>query len=164
MKIDKNYLHDRRMLHRTGLAVEKYTLRRGHESVWNVLYVVWYVILAASMMVFMAPCDQAWAEVYDSNDICDAIYVIEGGAKTRHPYGILSVSCHGEMACREVCLNTVENTFTRWQASGSKQPFLEALAARYAPIGAENDELYHLNRFWLGNLRARLVAMKGGAR
>ena len=146
------YLHDRRLVHRTGLAIERHTLRKEHEAAW----IVWYVFLALMLTVLMASCSRnAWAEVYDSSDICDAIYVIEGGAKAKKPYGILSISCNSESECRDVCLNTVENTFTRWQADGSTMPFLEALAARYAPIGSSNDPR-HLNRFWLSNIKDKL--------
>ncbi len=148
----KEYLHDRRLLHRTGLAVERHTLRREHEVVW----IVWYAILAASMMLFMASCDEAFAEVYDSSDICDAIYIIEGREQAKKPYGILSVPCNGEADCRDICLNTVENTFTRWQVDGSKGDFLEDLAARYCPVGASNDP-QGLNRHWLDNVRQLLA-------
>jgi len=36
MKLNAEYLHDRRMLHRTGLAIERNALRAEHESAWIV--------------------------------------------------------------------------------------------------------------------------------
>ena len=150
MLINKEYSHDRCLLHRTGLAVERHTLRREHESVW----IVWYTILAACLMLFMASCSRtAWAEVYDSNDIADAIYQAEGGSRAVKPYGVLSVPCHSEADCRNVCLNTIENTFTRWQADGSKGDFLEVLAERYAPTQHATNDRGGLNVHWLGNVK-----------
>lgn len=116
-------------------------------------------VFVASALVLLASCTLARAEVYDSETIADAIYQAEGGAKTIHPYGVLSISCHGEAQCRAICVRTIENTFTRWQADGSQGGFLEALSARYAPIGASNDS-QHLNEHWLGNVRAILYKNK----
>lgn len=118
-------------------------------------------VLVASALVLLASCTLAHAEVYDSNDIADAIYIAEGGAKAKKPYGVLSIPCNGHDDCREICLNTIENTFTRWQADGSKGDFLEALSRRYCPIGASNDRM-GLNKHWLSNVRA-ILAQKGGA-
>lgn len=84
--------------------------------------------------------------------IVDAIYKIEGGARTRHPFGILSVACNGYSDCRRVCLATVKNNFRRWEKAGRPGDYLEFLARKYAPIGAENDP-GNLNRNWLKNLR-----------
>ena len=90
------------------------------------------------------PINEAYA-----NKIADAIYIIEGGAKTKFPYGIVSVKTNDP---RRVCLNTIRNNWIRWGKAGSKGDFLEFLANRYAPIGAENDPK-NLNKNWLPNLR-----------
>jgi hypothetical protein len=107
--------------------------------------------------VFMMIPSCALAETYDSEVICNAIYKIEGGESAKKPYGILSVECHGEQACRRICINTVQNEFTRWQAGdGLAKDYLESLALRYAPIGVANDPT-NLNRHWLKNLKYHLA-------
>lgn len=85
------------------------------------------------------------------NGIVDAIYKAEGGAKTRHPFGILSVKCVGYDDCREVCFNTVRNNWFRYAEAGYKGEYLVYLANVYCPIGAGNDPK-GLNKHWLGNV------------
>jgi hypothetical protein len=110
------------------------------------LTIFWIVIFS---LIFAAP---ARAEVWDAEAIADAIYLAEGGEMAKRPFGVLSVKCDGYRECRQVCLNTVQNNFTRWQVAGAQGDYLEFLARRYAPIGAENDP-QGLNRHWLKNVR-----------
>ncbi len=67
MKLNANYLHDRRMLHRTGLAVERHTLRSYHAT-WPVL--AWACGLALAIAL-IAGCngDEAFAEVTDEQGV-----------------------------------------------------------------------------------------------
>jgi hypothetical protein len=94
----------------------------------------------------------------EANKLVDAIYVIEGGAKTKYPYGIKSITIKGDTEqervayARKICWNTVQNQHDRWIKAGSKGDYLESLANRYAPIGAGNDPK-GLNNNWLKNLR-----------
>ncbi len=91
---------------------------------------------------------------YTDEQICDAIYLAEGGKKAKVPYGILSVKCANEQECRQVCLNTVKNNRKRYKNYGYKKykSFLEFLASRYAPIGVKNDP-NNLNKNWLRNVK-----------
>ncbi len=129
---------------------------------WNSIKfcMVWIGVMAFCVavwcLIFACISGRAHAEVYDSEAIADAIYVAEGGVKAKKPYGVLAVICSNHQECREICLNTIENTFTRWQAEGSQGDFLEVLARRYAPIGVKNDP-GGLNRHWLGNVRYYLA-------
>lgn len=84
--------------------------------------------------------------------IVDAIYRIEGGAKARKPFGILSVPCDGYHDCRRVCENTVRNNHRRWVKAGRRGDFLEFLAARYCPRSA--DPIGHKN--WIKNIKGVL--------
>jgi hypothetical protein len=77
----------------------------------------------------------------------NAIYRIEGGDKTRHPYGVLGKFTNP----RQVCYNTVQNTHTRWLKAGQPGAFNAYLAQRYCPVGASNDP-HNLNANWLTNL------------
>ena len=46
---------------------------------------------------------------------------------------------------------TVHKSFARWQGSDSKIDFITYLAARYCPVGVENDP-QGLNKHWLKNV------------
>lgn len=60
---------------------------------------------------------------------------------------------------KKICLNTVRNQKRRWESGGRVGAYLESLAKRYAPVGAENDP-DGLNRHWLHNVRF-FLAQKG---
>ena len=93
-----------------------------------------------------------FAEEYDADRIVEVIYLVEGAEKAKKPFGILSVKCDGYDDCRQVCYNTVVNSFSRWQIAGSKGDFINYLSKVYAPVGAKNDPT-NLNRSWEKNLR-----------
>lgn len=85
------------------------------------------------------------------NQVVDAIYLAEGGAKAKKPFGILSVPCSDYASCRKVCYNTVRNQYFRWIDGGRKGDYIDSLARRYAPIGASNDPS-NLNANWRNNV------------
>ena len=66
--------------------------------------------------------------------IADAIYKVEGGAKTKHSYGILSVKTSNP---RKVCLVTIYHNEVRWKDAGSKGDYLNFLADVYCPKSAD---------------------------
>lgn len=115
--------------------------------------------LCLTVLLLLTGCQSAFAEAYDSESIADAIWYAEGGDKAKKPYGILSVPCDSKEECRQICINTINNTFTRWQLAGAKGDFLEALARRYAPVGAENDPS-GLNKNWFKNVKYYLERKK----
>lgn len=98
----------------------------------------------------------------EAKRLVDAIYQIEGGAKTKFPYGIKSISIKGDTEqerlayARKICYRTVQNQHDRWLKAGGHGEYLVSLANRYAPIGAENDP-QGLNNNWLKNLRKVLA-------
>lgn len=121
-------------------------------SVRIYLIVIWILVaitLALSAHASEIPADYA-------NRIADAIYVAEGGAKAKVPYGILSVRVRDKTHAREVCLRTIRANWRRWEDAGRKEPYLEFLARRYAPVGAKNDPK-GLNMHWLRNVKANLT-------
>src|SRR4051812_22155228 len=83
--------------------------------------------------------------------IADAIFIIEGGAKARVPYGILSVRVRDANEARQVCLNTIRNTHQRWANAGSHGTFINYLADRYCPISDSDG-----NRNWKRNMTSIL--------
>lgn len=107
-----------------------------------------YFLTVAFMVVFSSVPAQA----YNADEFCDAVYLTEGGAKTHHPYGVLSVSCNGEAECRQICLTSYRNNQKRFKAQDKYTDFVEFFASRWAPLNAENDP-QGLNRNWIKNFR-----------
>ena len=90
----------------------------------------------------------------NADKIADAIYVIEGGNKTKYPYGIKSINTHGNAAkARRICINTIKNTHKRWIAANKPIDFLDYLANRYCPSG--DDKIG--NQRWKRNIRKFLI-------
>ena len=106
------------------------------------------------LSLLLLPTPLAWCQTsYDFDKLADAIFLAEGGWNTKHLFGILSVPCSGYQDCRQVCLNTVRNTYRRWQTAGNPGQFLVYLGSRYAPPAA-----HPLNRYWVRNVRRLLNA------
>lgn len=91
-------------------------------------------------------CGSAFAEPIDVNRLADAIYKAEGGANTRHPYGILTKYKH--TTPRQACINTIRHAARDWDGQGS---FIAFLGSRYCPVGASNDP-QGLNKNWVRNV------------
>jgi hypothetical protein len=116
----------------------------------------WVAVLAILLCIafwWMILATLAHAETYSVEKIADAIYKAEGGPRAKKPYGILSVPCHSEKECREICLTTIENNFSRYQIYGHKthSDFISFLSSRYAPVNCENDN--GTNKFWVHNVK-----------
>ena len=91
-----------------------------------------------------------------ANLIANAIFKIEGGTKTKHPYGILSIKTNNP---RQVCINTIKNNYIRWQEAGGHGDFFEFLGNRYCPCKKGVTILEtQCNKYWLPNLRKILRA------
>lgn len=101
----------------------------------------------------------------DSNyktNICNAIYILEGGAKTKFPYGIKSIPIKGntqlerESYARAICMNTISKNYTRWQISGKTNLFEEFLCNRYCPVVSDRTG----NKHWIKNINFYLKTNK----
>ena len=79
----------------------------------------------------------------DLNNVANAIYLAEGGNKTKHPYGILS--CHTSNP-RHTCIVTIQHSFAKWK---HKQPFIDFLADSYCPSQCDPTG----NKNWKKNVR-----------
>jgi len=88
----------------------------------------------------------------DFEKMADVIYKIEGAEKTRHPFGVLSVPCKGYDECRRITVNSLKNSWKRYQKTDKTIPFDQHFANRWCPVGAENDP-QGLNKNWLYNFR-----------
>ena len=111
-------------------------------SVWwvAVLILLW---LAAAFML----ATSSFAETDDQ--IADAIYIAEGGAKTNHPYGILAR--YKTTTPRQACLNTIKSARKRYAAYTGSDDFITFLGRTYCP-----PEAHPLNRNWVKNVKGSL--------
>jgi hypothetical protein len=91
----------------------------------------------------------AWdkGKTYSIEQICNAIYLAEGGNKTSYPYGILKK--FKNTTPRKACINTIKSNLKRWNG---REDFIEFLGRSYCPIGAKNDPK-GLNKNWVKNVR-----------
>ena len=111
------------------------------------------------MMLVLAGCDPlpAFGAVasheIEAGRVADAIYLAEGGAKTKHPYGVLSVKVRNAQEARQVCLNSIRNSRKRWERAGRPGDWLAYFANRWCPPTA-----HPLNRNWLRNVRSILAS------
>lgn len=82
------------------------------------------------------------------NHLLDAIYLTEGGANTKYPYGVIG---DFKKSPRIIAANTIKHNYNNWLNSSSKTDFLRYLQQHYCPINAKNDP-NHLNDNWYKNV------------
>ena len=103
------------------------------------------LVFLLTLLVFSRSEAKAQELPYSNNQIANAIYKAEGGAKTNHPYGILVHYKH--TSARQACLNTIIHAKRDWNGKGD---FITFLGARYCPVGCNND--IGTNRYWITNV------------
>jgi len=109
------------------------------------------------------------SEVVNIPLLADAIYKAEGGAKTRHPYGILKK--YKTTTPRQACINTIKSGLKRYETSDKSLQFIPFLAQTYCPtVPAKGQKLtsleQKLNGNWIGNVTHhynRLLSKNDGA-
>lgn len=102
------------------------------------------VLLGIGVLVLATSLEASPLESY-FNRVADAIYVAEGGIRTKFPYGIKSVRTNNP---RRVCLVSVRNNWQRWQDAGCPGDFIDFMGQRYCP-----PQAHPLNRHWAKNVR-----------
>lgn len=107
-------------------------------------------VLIGFMVLALRDCDIARANTPEYfSRVVDAIYRIEGGEKTRFPFGVKSVRCEGYSECRRVCANTVRNNWRRWNEADRPGEFLDFLGNRYCPATVDPVG----NKNWKKNIK-----------
>jgi len=93
--------------------------------------------------------------------IVAAIRHAENGRAGRE-YGVLHPKALGKSYRTQAgwCAATVQKHYDRWVKAGKKGDFLESLARRYCPVGADNDPT-GLNKHWLKNVTAWTRKIEG---
>jgi len=92
-----------------------------------------FAFLLIFAVVFTPEIQAATTEEINIPALVESIYIAEGGAKAKKPFGILSVPCNGYDECKKICSNTVRNNLIRWDKAGRPGEFIEFLADRYCP-------------------------------
>jgi hypothetical protein len=121
------------------------------------------LINTAFFLLVFAGLILLWHGVARSEEIsverlADAIYHAEGGAKTRHPYGILAKYKH--TTPRQACINTINSNYKRWVKAGKPGKFISWLGNTYCPVGAANDPT-GLNKNWKRNVSYYYTRLAG---
>lgn len=84
-----------------------------------------------------------------ANKFADFVYLIEGRAKTKYPYGVKSIETNGNKEkARRITLNSINNSYKRWEKSGKTNDFVTFFANRWCP--PESDKQGNLN--WIKNM------------
>ena len=110
------------------------------------------------LLIFLTLTTNAHAQLapakdYSDAEYCQAIFLAEGGEKTKYPYGIRSVTCETKKECKEVCIRTVRNNRKRFAKNRKGfNDYISYLGSRYAPLQSDNDP-QGLNRHWIRNVR-----------
>ena len=104
------------------------------------------------IVILLMLCSVVYADEIDFDRLVGAIYRAEGGEKAQYLYGIRSVGYDNKAEARQICLNTVRNQMKRHNNHTCNLTYLECLAKRYCPVGADNDPK-GLNRHWLRNVK-----------
>lgn len=103
------------------------------------------------LIILLLLCSSAQA--YTLDQWADSIRITEGNPN----YGILSVKTHNP---RQICKNTVRNTFKRFVARGGNpsdlKGYIEYLANRYCPYSVDPIG----NRNWKHNMIVLLRRIK----
>lgn len=105
-------------------------------------------VIAILVLLAIFFLSMARAEEYSDEQIVNAIYHAEGGAKASFAYGIRSIPYRNIKDARRICFNTVRNNRKRFIKQNKYSDYLEFLASRYCPVSA-----HPLNRNWLTNVR-----------
>ena len=109
-----------------------------------------FLIITFILLAIATPCHALNVE-----RLADAIYQAEGGAKTKHPYGVLSVKCKTTLECRQITINSIKRGISRYNrdraSNRTLEGFISHFARRWCPIGAKNDPK-GLNQNWVKNV------------
>lgn len=122
-------------------------LKQIREDAAPFIFGILIVIMALVMICTIASKVSAAVIDYTADQIANAIYHAEGGANTRHPYGILAQYKH--TTPRQACINTIKHAKKDWNGQGD---FIVFLGNRYCPVGAKNDPT-GLNKNWIKNVK-----------
>lgn len=142
----------RPIIYHTGRRVDKFYSLRSQRPTLTIRQTFSPIVsLMLAVGLFLSAPALAQIPEIRIDEIANAIYKAEGGAKAQYLYGIRSVKYSTPQEARRICCNTIRNTHRRWEKAGKPKPFMVFLRDRYCPIGAKNDPM-GLNSNWIKNV------------
>ena len=90
------------------------------------------------MLLFLCYSQIANVQAMDFDRLASAIYVHEGGTKTRFPYGVERITRDGKRypynvaKAKEKCLQSINRASKQWYKGGCKGDFIAFLGKTYA--------------------------------
>lgn len=106
----------------------------------------WFPVLIAVLL--MVSSSHAAPPPGFAEKMADAIYIAEGGAKTRFPYGVKSIKTRNAAHARQITINSINNNWRRWEQAAKPGEFITFMATRWCPPSA--DPQGHKN--WIKNV------------
>ncbi len=106
------------------------------------------LLLILALLSLISP---AYSQIsaQNANKLADFIYLVEGGSKTKYPYGIKSIDTGGNIKfARQICLNSIKNNYIRWEKAGKPGDFIQFMGNRWCPV--ESDKIGNKN--WIKNM------------
>lgn len=108
------------------------------------------IILLAALPAIAAP------PLGYADRMSDKIFIAEGGAKTRYPYGVKSIKPPASVKtqaqrrqwARRITINSINNNWKRWELSGKPGRFEHFMADRWCPASSDPQG----NRNWKKNV------------
>lgn len=95
----------------------------------------------------------AFGAEIDLDRLATAIWRAEGGAKTKHPYGILKK--YKTTTPRQACINTIKSGLRRYKDYKGKDDFITFLGMTYCPTEGNKltllEKKYNVN--WVRNVK-----------
>lgn len=101
-------------------------------------------LIICFLICLLLSIDNVYPCEYTKEEICSAIWVIEGKEQARQPFGIETIECKTFEKCQQICFNTVENNKVRFKNQTKEKNYLKFLAKRYCPPNWKT---------WLKNLK-----------
>ena len=127
----------------------------------NEMETKWLLPVIIALLLILLIISSARADDYTDEQIVNAIYIIEGGAKATFAYGIRSVKYSTIAEARKICFNSVRNGRKRWIKAGKPYDLITFIGMRYCPTrGKLSRAEQKLNGNWLTNLRKQLAKNK----
>ena len=158
MNKKRNDAYNRELLTYTCTEEETAEIARSEKNAARIRTGILLVMTGAVLAIIFLMCSCSMADTvvikqdniagYSLNQWANAIYIAEGGQKTRHPYGILATYKH--TTARQACINTIKSKYKQWVKIGRHGAFIAFLASKYCPVGCDND--VGTNRYWVKNV------------
>lgn len=113
------------------------------------------LIMLALIIFFTVRAGASDFSEYSDEQIVNAIYHAEGGAKAQFAYGIRSIPYRTIQDARRICFNSVRNGRARWIKASRPYDLITYIGLRYCP-----PTVHRLNSNWVSNVKFYLASIE----